>query len=155
MKIIIDSREKVDYWEFSYAGHEEITKGLLSGDYSIEGYETEIGLERKRSTGELANNLGSKIKQFRAELERLQSYKVKYVILEFSLEDLLGFPNNSGIPRKRWKYLRMSGKYMIKLIEELSDQYGIEFLYCNNKIEAEQTALQILESFYEEKLTHT
>lgn len=150
MKIIIDSREQVDFWEFSHAGYETIVKGLKSADYSIEGFEDQISIERKKTPAELAQNLGKYITRFRNELERLRTYKVKYVLLEFSLNDLLIYPIGSDVPRKLWKFIKMNGKYMVKLVDELAAEYDIQFLYCNNKSEAEATALQILETFYAE-----
>lgn len=147
-KIVIDSREKVDFWEFSHAGYETIIKGLKSADYSIEGFEDQISIERKKTPAELATNLGKQIVRFRNELERLRSYKVKYVLLEFSLQDLLVYPIGSDVPRKLWKFIKMNGKYMVKLVDELAAEYDIQFLYCNDKSEAEATALKILENFY-------
>lgn len=157
MIIIRDSREKVDFWRFDQYEEckGEIVKGLKSADYSIEGYEDEISLERKRTTGELATNLGSKLTQFRAELERLQSYNIRYVLLEFTLEDLLAFPENSGIPKKTWGKLKMSGKYMAKLINELSEQFKVEFVFCGNKDNAENIAFEILKEFYNAKTKHS
>ena len=147
LRIVRDTREKVDFWDFSYAGHDMIDSALKSGDYSLEGYEDQISIERKKSTGELSGNLGIKIKQFRNELERLRSYKVKYVLCEFSISDVLNFPQNSGIPKKLWSKLRMSGAYMSKLIQELSDEYDIIFLFCDDKTCAEETAIQIFKEF--------
>ena len=49
---------------------------------------------RKGCVEELAQNLGSKKKTFLKEIERMGSFPHKYIILEFSLEELLKFPKN-------------------------------------------------------------
>ena len=83
--------------------------GLKTGDYTAKGLEKELVIERKASTGELAMNLGKKRKAFEAEIVRMSKFRWKYVIMEFSIDDLMNFPENSGIPKKQRQYVRMNG----------------------------------------------
>jgi hypothetical protein len=148
--VLQDSREKEGKWNFLFSSLVKDQKiiGLKEGDYTIEGLEEVLRIERKRTTSELAINLGSKFKQFKAEFEKLKRFKYKYLVCEFSLDTLLEFPVNSSVPKYLWSKLRLNGKFMLKKIEELSAEYGVEFLFCNNKYEAEQTVLEIFRSVY-------
>ena len=142
--IIEDTREK-NGWDFD--GFEEckatIQRGLKTGDYTLEGLEDVLCIERKASTGELAMNLGKKQKQFDAEIERMSEFRWAYILCEFSIDNLMQFPKGSTIPPRRWKYLRMNGKFMWRKICEYKEQYGIETLFCDTKENAEESAMQI------------
>ena len=100
-------------------------------------------IERKASTGELALNLGKKKKQFEAELERMSKFKYAYVICEFSEDALMQFPVGSTIPKRRWRYLRMNGKFMRKKLYDYEEKYNIEVIFTENKQFAEKEAMRI------------
>lgn len=142
MIILIDTREQMG-WDFSFFDVETKSQKLDTGDYTIEGTDNLICVERKRNTGELAINLGQKKKQFDAEMERMKDFKFKYLVFEFSIGDMMSFPKNSGIPKDKLSKIRMNSKYMMKCLEEYQNKYGIEILYCNNKDEACETALEL------------
>lgn len=151
--VLQDSKEKVGYWDLTFGAMvlgKEVT-GLKTGDYSIKGMEDLVCIERKRNTGEISLNLGQKWKTFKAELERMQSFKYRYVICEFHSSDVLFFPAKSGIPEKLWPYLRMNGKFMLSRINELMETYQTEFIFAGSKNNAEAKAIEILTNVY---LTH-
>lgn len=145
--VLRDNKEKVGYWTFSFAESvEAIEVGhIKTGDYSIKGLTDKVCLERKKTTGEIAINLGQKWKAFEAECERMSTIKWRYVICEFTIENLLEFPLNSGVPQHLWKYTRMRGKFMFSRINLLAEKYGIEFLFVENKENAEKKAIELLE----------
>lgn len=148
--VLQDNKEKVGQWNFSFServSHTEVCH-LKTGDYTIKGLESLVCLERKKTTGEIAINLGKKWKTFKAELERMQSFKYKYVICEFHINDILFFPASSGIPEKLWPYLRMTGKFLLSRINQLSEQYGVEFIFAGCKANAESQAIEILTNVY-------
>jgi len=111
--ILKDTREKQG-WDFesSEKCEAQIDIGLKTGDYTLEGLETSLCIERKASTGELAMNLGKKRKTFEAEIERMSHFRWAYIICEFSIDDLMMFPERSGIPQSKWRFIRMNGKFM-------------------------------------------
>ena len=86
-KVIVDSREQYA-WDFTFYDKCDgiISTKLDTGDYSIEGLETVLTIERKRTTAEIAMNVGKDRKRFNAELERMSKFKYKYLICEFSFE---------------------------------------------------------------------
>jgi hypothetical protein len=148
--VLQDNKEKVGMWNLSFSSHYAGTEvvHLKTADYTIKGMEDIVCLERKRSTGEIALNLGKKWETFKAELERMQTFKYKYVICEFTINDVLFFPANSGVPKFLWPKLRMSGKFILARINELSETYGIEFIFAGNKTNAEVKAMEILTNVF-------
>ncbi len=148
--ILRDNKEKVGYWDFSFSHLVEDIEvcHLKTGDYSIKGLTEIISIERKKTTNEISINLGLKWKTFQAEFERLSIIKYRYVICEFSIDNLLEYPVNSGMPKYLWKHARMSGKFMLSRIGQLSDTYGVEFIFAGNKHNAEKKAIELLEHAY-------
>lgn len=123
----------------------EMVRGTVkTGDYLVEGLEDILCIERKRNTGEISMNLGSKWKPFEAELNRMLEFKHKYILCEFSLDDIDTFPVNSGIPRKRWKYLRMSSNFIKKRFFEETEKRNIEVIFAGSKERAEEYMADII-----------
>ena len=149
MKIICDTQEKKDLFLFkSYADVSLIHRKLDTGDYSIEGFENEITVDRKASTGELYGNLGNDYKRFKKELDRMGKITHSFFICAFPYSDLSIFPERSGIPNYRWKYLKMTGSFLRKKINDIQEEYpNIQFLFYNNKYEAENATYSILKEF--------
>lgn len=148
MKVIQDTREKYP-WTFKFYDDIELERRKLdTGDYSIEGFEDQICLERKRTTGEISLNLGQKSKQFEEELKRMASFRFAFIICEFTIDNVYEFPVNSGIPERNWKYLRMSPKFIASRLNQWSETYGVEVIYCGNTSNAEDTAVSILRESY-------
>jgi hypothetical protein len=147
MIIIFDSREKAGIWDFSkYDCCEgQAMDTLGEGDYTLFGYENLIAIERKRTVAEISQNLGKYYDRFKREFERLQKYKYKYCICEFTLEQLLEYPKNSTLPAWKIKTIKMNGKFMLKRINELEAEYKIEFIFCRDKIEAEEKAMELFQ----------
>ncbi len=165
--IIIDTREQQP-WSFGLHGFDVVHAKLDEGDYStleIKDLEHRMDkkilcIERKRSSGELAGNLGKNWNRFCDEMERMSDYQYKYVILEFSLDTLLAFPEGSGIPKKNWfrknkkgktvKNVVMSGNYMNTKLQSLETMYGVEVIFTNGTDEAIQEAVNIINKVNDE-----
>lgn len=90
---------------------------LKTGDYTLVGYEDKFTIERKASTAEFATNLFEK--RFHRELDRMDKFEHAYLILEFQIEDIVLFPEGSGIPRSKWPKLRMTPQLMMCKLHEL------------------------------------
>jgi len=148
--ILKDTREKTG-WDFNSFDRCLAVRrwGLATGDYTARGLEKHLAIERKASTGELALNIGKELKRFEAEMERLSHFRWAYIICEFSIDDLMSFPENSGIPKKNWEFVRMNGGYMWKKISEFKEQYNVITLFCGNKEDAEERAMVLLDEVSE------
>lgn len=150
MIIIRDNKEKVGYWEFDFIENcQQVSASLKTGDYTIKGLEDIVCLERKRTTGELSINLGSKWEVFSRELQRMEPFKYKYILLEFSLDDVLNFPKNSGIPQSKWQFIKIHPKFILGRIEYIKKTYNIKVIFCGSKQNAEIEAASILQMVYE------
>ena len=123
--------------------------GLKTGDYTARGLEKSLVIERKASTGEIAMNLGQKKNAFEAEMERMSKFRWAYIVCEFSIDDIMSFPENSGIQKKRWQYMRMNGKYIWKRIREIEEEFGVVFLFFDNKHDAEDKVVRIFDEVTE------
>ena len=63
----------------------------------------------------------------------MKPFPHKFLVLEFSLEDLLRFPDETRIPVKNKASLKITGKYMIKCLMEFALYNNIQILFCGNK----------------------
>lgn len=135
--VIKDTREQEGYFFKEYntcAGM--IEQKLDTGDYSIQGLEDKICIERKGCVEELAINLGQKKYAFLEEIDRMTKFPHKFLVLEFSLEDLAKFPDETRIPNKNLSSVKITGKYMLKCLFEFQLYNDIHILFCGNKYNA-------------------
>ena len=135
--VVKDTREQDGYYFKQYntcAGMVE--EKLDTGDYSIKGLEDKICIERKGCVEELAMNLGSKKHTFLNEIERMGAFPHKFIVLEFSLEDLIKFPEETRIPIKNKAAVKITGKYMLKCLMEFQIYNNVHVLFCGNKYNA-------------------
>lgn len=132
--VIKDTREQDGYFFNAFntcAGM--IEHKLDTGDYTIQGLEDKICVERKGCVEELAVNLGQKKYAFMDEIKRMEPFAHKFLILEFSLEDLIKFPDETRIPVKNKASLKITGKYMLKCLMEFQLYNNIHIIFCGNK----------------------
>jgi ERCC4-type nuclease len=134
-KVIRDTREHENKgWFFKESDYctGMVEKKLDTGDYSIEGLEDILCIERKGSISEFANNITDA--RFDRELERMSEFKYKFLILEFSFDDIRSFPEGSGIPTRAWASLRVTGNFIMKKIAEYQTKYGVHVIPVDNKL---------------------
>lgn len=142
--IIVDTREQTP-WEFD--NYTTASRKLDTGDYSIEGLENIFAIERKKSVSEIANNITEP--RFKDVLERLQEFRHKFILLEFTLNNVLDYPVGSTVPKKMWHTIKISNKYILKYLTEINIKYGIHTIYCGNRENAEEMALCIMKRMVE------
>jgi len=142
--IIIDTREQ-QAWEFPR--HTTANKKLDTGDYSLGGLEDILCIERKKSVSEIASNITEK--RFEDVLERMTKYKYTYMIFEFSLTDVLMYPQGSEIPRHKWKYIRISPNFILKKLSEYMVNYNIKIIFGDSPKNAEKIAMALMRRVYE------
>lgn len=129
--VLVDTREQTP-WTFSCSKYIiDIREGKLdTGDYSLEGYEDLVRIERKASTSEIAGNITEK--RFKDWLERLSTYKYKFLICEFDFEDIVNFPHNSGIPKSMMNRIKISPAFIMAAMSKIQLKYGIQIIYAGN-----------------------
>lgn len=144
--IIVDTREQTP-WEFCSASVNEVYYGKLdSGDYSIEGYESRFTIERKSSVSELFANVVQD--RFERELDRLSKYEYKFLMLEFSFDDILRFPVGSNIPKYKWKHLKIKPQFVIKQLSMYNIKYNVPTIFAGSRKNAISIGTSLMKEFY-------
>lgn len=141
--IIIDTREQQPW---SFDNYTKAHKKLDTGDYSIEGLENILTIERKKSSSEFATNIVES--RFKDVIMRLSQFKYSFLLLEFNLEDLLIYPIGSTVPKKMWDKVKITPAFLIKNILELQLNHNIKVIFCGNASNAEKIAEFILKKIH-------
>lgn len=144
IKIIVDTREQQP-WEFPR--HETASRKLDTGDYSMEGFEHLLCIERKKSVSEIANNITES--RFKDVVARMETFQYAFLLLEFELDDVLAYPVGSNVPKKMWDKLKITPKFILKHLVELQILHNIKVLFCGSPSSAERMALSIMRKVYE------
>lgn len=146
--VIRDTREK-NGWYFKETDYCQgmLENKLDTGDYSIEGLEDILCIERKGCVSEIANNIVDK--RFDRELQRMAEFKYKFLILEFSVDDILSFPVGSEIPKKAWNKIRISGRFILKRLSEIQIEHGVHVVPCGNSLSAWNMANSIMKRVFD------
>jgi len=99
--LIVDTREKTPWnFEGDDSFEEVVYEKLDGGDYSIQGLEDFITIERKASVDELFVNFTKDKKRIRAEFDRLKDHKLKFIIVEETCEGILN-PDKYYVNKRR------------------------------------------------------
>ena len=141
--IIIDTREQQP-WTFN--NHTVANRKLDTGDYSIEGLENILCIERKKSASEFANNIVES--RFKDVLMRMNQLKYSFILLEFDLEDLLVYPIGSTVPKRMWDKIKITPAFLLKNILELQLNYNVIVYFCGDSDNAEKMAEYILKKIH-------
>ena len=131
LAIVIDSREQQPY---EYPG--AIVKGLPTGDYSIQGYEKRVAIERK-SLADAYASLGGGRARFERELERLSKLDYAAIVIESTLEDFLIAP----------AFSRMNPKAAVNSIIAWSVKYKVCVFFAGRRVLAKALVYRLLEKF--------
>jgi ERCC4-type nuclease len=141
--IIVDTREQQP-WEFEH--HTVAHKKLDTGDYSIDGLQHLLGIERKKSISEFANNITES--RFKDVIMRMSQLKYSFLLLEFDLEDVLIYPIGSTVPKKMWDKIKISPAFLLKHIIELQINHNIKVIFCGDATNAQKMAEHILKKVH-------
>lgn len=86
--VVIDTREQTP-WRFADDELVTVSRCLAAGDYSVDGLETQIALERK-SLDDFVQTVIHARERFERELQKLAAYQLAAVVVEGSYRDLAG-----------------------------------------------------------------
>lgn len=144
--IIIDSREQHPLtFRKSSTLNETIIRKLDVGDYSIEGYENNISIERK-SPQDLFGTLGQGHKRFKAELERAKELDYFGIVVEAPFMTVL----NEGFEGAH--YSKMRGNVIIQQCCTIEMRYpNVRFWFCNSRSEATSVIRQLFKAYTKHK----
>ena len=135
MTVVIDSREQRPY-QFPNS----LVKGLPTGDYSIEGLEDRVTVERKEKS-DCYSSLGARRRRFKKELERMAGFDYAAIVIECSLADFLTPP----------PFSRLSPKAAINTLISWSVQHGVHIWFAGDRNLARGVTYKILEKYFKHK----
>ncbi len=92
--VVVDTREQVPY-AFDPSLVTVVRRALPVGDYSLDGYEGTVAVERKSREDYVATVVGARAR-FARELRVLREYDLGCVVVEATLEDVLAHRYRSG-----------------------------------------------------------
>lgn len=104
------------------------TEKLDTGDYTIVGYEDLFVIERKGALTEWAHNVNEA--RFDKEMQRLEKFRWPFIILEFTLQDLLNWPNGCNIPKNKIKSIKMTNYALLKKTNEYMIAYKTKIIFA-------------------------
>lgn len=132
-KVIRDTREKEKKgWYFHNDGMclGTIDEKMDEGDYTLYGYEDRLCIERKGAVTEFAQNLTQS--RFYKELERMERYDFPFLLLEFTMNDIVDYPNTIMLPKRVKDKIKVTGKFLLKKIIEIDMKYKTKILFCGH-----------------------
>ena len=138
MRLVIDSREQTPL-KFSRCKsiNEKLIKKLDVGDYSVEGYEDEICIERK-GVLDLFGTLGKGHARFKKELERAKDLKFFGLVIEETYGNVRNKTFKDAFRSK------MRGYVITKLIHTLQIKYNVHVMFAKDRWEAARMVEQTL-----------
>lgn len=140
MRIIIDTREQRPFTFDRFCVDAE--RGTLAtGDYSIDGLQDKISIERKGSLDELIMCLSSDRGRFEYELQRSTVLEYFAIVIEGSFANVVAGRFRS----------RMAVNAVIETIAAFSIRYRTSFLFCGGRSQAERLTFSLLSKFEREQ----
>ena len=140
MIIQIDSREKARaietiLREFDKQGVKHISSKLYAGDY-IDMEHPLLIIDRKQNIREIASNVTSEHKRFKAELEKVKEIGAKMIIL-IEEDTIDGKPIESLEDIMLWEPKpgqgTVSGMRVYKILANWIRDYPLEVQFCNKR----------------------
>ena len=120
-RIIIDTREQ-EGWTFDCP---TIRRKLDAGDYSVDGLESAVAVERK-SLKDFVSTVIHDFARFAAELEKLSSLEAACVIVEADLDDVL-----RGLAADECR--GASPESVMGAAVHVSLRYGVPVFWCGSR----------------------
>lgn len=133
--VVRDTKEQIG-WDFplsdSCAGVVDFK--LETGDYSLLGYERIVSIERKRNVAEIATNINEP--RFPKFIDRLSKFKYKFIVCEFSLQDILAWPNGAGLSRDVINQIKVTPRYIMMRLSEYMVKDDIKVVFAGSRGDA-------------------
>lgn len=136
--LIIDTREQAP---FAFTGLPSRRGTIPAGDYSLDGYEALVAVERK-SHGDCWGSMSTGRGRFQRCVQRLAELDRAAIVIECSLTHLCNRPH----------YIqRTTVASVVGGLVSYSAQYAIPVFWCDNRAMAERVTLRFLASWYKHR----
>lgn len=148
-RVVFDTREQLP-WTFqgirAGQGHgkklltvETVRKPLKTGDYTAEGFEDRICIERKSAADAVSTVIRRRV-PFLNELERMQAFDYSHVIVECSIDDLT---------RNMADYTRAEPSAFFRSVASFEIQFPkTHWNFMGNRTIAERYAFRLMNKLY-------
>lgn len=111
---------------------------LMTGDYSIVGFEDRIAVERKERS-DAYQSFGRERRRFEAELERLSQMDYAAVLVEDTWD---------GMEHRPPRNSKMLPESVIESMIAWQQRYGVHFLLVSGRRQAERLCFRVLRRFH-------
>ena len=137
-KIIIDTREQEPYiFDDSII---QVKQALAAGDYSLEGFENKVAVERK-SLQDFIGTIIKGRKRFYKELNKLKTYDAACVVVEANYRDIIcGSYRSEANPNS-----------IIGTIATIIIDFGVPIYFCSDRQAAGRFTKEFLVKYYKSK----
>jgi ERCC4-type nuclease len=129
--IVIDTREQEPY-SFDPQLAEAVRRALPAGDYSVEGLEGRVAVERK-SLDDFVSTVIHARRRFREELRKLAGYRAACVVVEAGVADVL---------LQRYRSEAHPNAVVGSALSLILD-FGVPVFFCGNR----QAACQFVQAY--------
>jgi ERCC4-type nuclease len=145
VQVMID-QEKLFPWQIVY--NIDVTHCSLGhhhGDYSIQGYEGRVHIERKSLEDAIATFCAYADREvnFQKEMEYLHEVEYSAVVVECSVGQALANVRQWGTKTEAQNRQRLSRKIL-----SLQMDYNVQWFWCDSRRHAEITTFRLLNRFY-------
>ena len=142
--IVIDTREQAPYtFDSINPKPNTITLGLKTGDYSLDGFEDRITIERK-SLSDLYGSVGMGRDRFEREIARMVDMYFAAVVIEADWKTIIQNPPVRS---------KMSPKSVLATICAWMQRYRVHWIACPNRMFAEKITYRLLDRWYRDEET--
>lgn len=114
---------------------------LLTGDYSLRGFEDKITVERK-SSPDAFGSFGKDRARFERELARLATFEFAAVVIEADWLQII---------RRPPKFSRLNPKTVLASVVAWQQRHGVHFWACPDRIFAEKITFRLLERYWQDQ----
>lgn len=141
--LVTDSRERYGYRfeRFSRWIEGSIVKTLKDGDYSVEGMESEIAIERKSFADAVCSVMPPARERFLRSCARMRKLSRKAIVIEASLSDLKSAPYTVADTQAHPN--AVVGSYLA-----LQERWGIPVVFAGTWYLAEEWVANVLTKFH-------
>lgn len=128
--VIVDTREQLPW---TFANVSTVRRALPAGDYSLEGLESQVAVERKTIDDFISTVLHDRIR-FKKELHKLSGYRLACVAVEANVADVLA---------KRYQS-EAHPNSVLGFAHAILADYGVPVMFWGSRPEARHTAERFL-----------
>jgi DNA excision repair protein ERCC-4 len=145
MTIIIDTREQLPYLFDDIESVVSYTteRGTLSaGDYSVQGSEQQICIERK-TLGDAYGTFGRGRERFERELQRMAAMQHAVVVIEAAWHEIA--------TRRPGHVRKMTPQAVVRSMTAWRQRFGVHFVAAGNRVLAERLTFRELERWHRDR----